>query len=463
MRLMLLDGPIYGDEAVQYAMSRHWGADPVNVEPVYDLNGPLWWQRVMFPVVLSPGAALGIAAFRVEHALLASLLPVLAAGLLRQAGVRPLLAAGTGVAVAIHPTFVLWGARVFPDTLMACFVLAGLWAHVARRPILAALLLLAAVWTKEMAGLALLGLLVWTAMRGRRAGTVRLWPVELDRPATALAGACLLAPWPLVYAVLGLDGRMPGWSRMPLEWSHVSGVLASEWLIVPIVAGLFWPRSRPWSILSLAYALFYVMYGLTGRGVEAWYFVLPAALALLASAVALDTAARHSKFSVRSAGQVGAAFGLTVILVLAAVPHTVAAKQAATPLAPTFTSLPQLDDLLQGDHLMQTVSSIEGDQWGLVLIIDVGWFNVHYPFAERADMVQWHYTDADRPIEQWAADVEGAGATVVLKFEGPLNRAIRATYTDCVQFENGSYVVIDGSNCPGRAARLQAEFETASA
>jgi hypothetical protein len=246
LRLMLLDGPLYGDEAVQYAMSRHWGDDPDNVVPEYHLNGPLWWGRMMFPLVLSPGAAIGLTAFRVEHTLLASLLPVLVAGLAHRAGLHPAFALGAGAAIAIHPTFVLWGARVFPDTIMACFVVGALWAHVARRPVLAAGLFVAAVWTKETAGLALLAVFLWSLWKAHRAGEASLWPLRLDRTATGLLAAGLLAPWPLMYAVFGLQGRVPGWSEFALEWHHVADLFATAWLIVPILAGLAWPRPRPW-------------------------------------------------------------------------------------------------------------------------------------------------------------------------------------------------------------------------
>lgn len=458
LRLMLLDGPLYGDEAVQYALSRHWGADPGNVFPLYELNRPLWWGRMMFPLVLSPGAALGLDAFRLEHALLASFLPVLVAAVVRRAGASPWVAGVAGLAAAVHPSLVLWGARVFPDTVMACFVLAGLLAFLGGRHVLAAGLFVAAVWTKETAGLSLAALFAWTLWNGRKDGQVGLWPLHLDRPSTALFGAGVLAPWPLLYSVIGLQGRIPGWSHTPLEWSHLSGLFASAWLVPPILLGLVWRRSRPWSLLALAYPAFYVGYGLTGRGIEAWYLVLPATLALVGAAVGLDTAFRQAAPAWRSAARAGAAAVVLVMLVLALVPDTVAAKQAATPGASPPMSLPQMSSQLRGDDLAETLDAIRPAQWESVLLIDVGWFNVHHPFAERAEVLGWSYSVVDLPMEEWAYAIETSQVTVLLKVDdGAFNLAIRAAYADCVQFENPSYQLIDGTRCPGRADRLGQE------
>lgn len=454
-RLALLDGPLYGDESAHYAVSRGWGSDPDNVTPDYELNGALWWQRPLFSMLLAPGAAFGLDGYRIEHALLAALLPVLVAEVARKAGVRPLLAAGAGLAVALHPFFVLWGARVFPDAMMAALVLAGLRAHQARRPLAAAGLLLAAVWVKETAAVALLALLAWTLWSGRRAGDVDLWPMRLDRPSTALLFACVLAPLPLAHAILDVGGRLPGWSSTPLSWAHGSGFFLTAWIAVPVLAGLAWRRSRPFSLLALAYPAFYVAYAVLGHGVEFWYLVLPAALSVLAAAVALEVAARHASASVRASGKAAAA-GLALILaILILVPSTLGAKDLASPGAPPPASLAQLSDQLQGDDLADVVAAIRADQWAVVFLVDPGWFHVDHPFAERAGALGWAYTTVNIPLGEWTYAVEGSDVTVLMKVGRPLNEALREAYADCIQYEDATYVLIEGPRCLGRGDQLR--------
>lgn len=455
LRLALLDGPLYGDESAHYAVARGWGDDPDNVTPAYALNEALWWQRPLFSVLLWPGAALGLAAYRVEHALLAALLPVLAAEVARKAGAGPVLALGAGLALAVHPDLVLWGSRVFPDSIMAALVLGGIRAHQSQRPLAAAGLLLAAVWTKETAFVALASLLAWSLWTGRRSGTVDLWPLRLDRRATALLGAALLAPLPLAHAVINVGGRVPGWSTTPLAAAHLDGLFLTAWLLVPIAAGLAWRRSRPYALAALAYPAFYVAYGSLGHGVERWYLVLPAALAALAAAVALGEAARQAAPSVRAAGRGVAAALAVLLLATALVPDTLAPKQAVAPASPPAASLGQLGAALRGDPLEDAVAAVREGQWGVVFLVDVPWFHVHHPFAERAGAVGWSYTGVSIPLAEWAHAVEGSDVTVLLKVDRPFNLALREAYADCVQHEDAQYVLLEGPRCPDRLEALR--------
>ena len=465
LRLAFLDGPFHGDEAVHYAVARHWGADPANVYPPYRLNEALWWQRPLFAVLFAPGAALGLAAFRAEQALVSALLPVLVLAVARAAGVRPWLATGAALATALHPALVLWGARVVPDPAMGVLVLAGILAHQRRRPVAAAALLLAAAWVKETAALALVGLLAWTLWAGRTRGEVRWWPLELDRPSTALLGALLLAPLPSAYAVLGLGGRLTGWDE-PLAWAALPGFLATAWLLAPLLAGLLWRPSRPWAALALAYLGLAAALAAAGFGTEPSSVVLPVTLGLLGSAAALEVALRPGsgpQASRRAAQALAAALAVCLVLA-AAVPGAAGARAVAAPGAPPGSaSLPELAGLLGDDPLGRVLEAIPADGWGTVFLVDPDWYHVHHPFAARAGFVGWAYTTVALPPADWAHAVEGSDTTVLQKVDRPLNHALRATYADCVRFQDAVHVLVAGDECPGRTARLQADLAQAEA
>src|SRR5207302_6858521 len=130
----------------------------------------------------------------------------------------------------LHPWMAAWGARAFPDSLMAAFVLGGLLAHARGKLPLGAALFVGAVWTKETGIVALAavgGWTLWKAIAARHAG---LWPLRLDRPSTAYFGAALLAPAPLVGSLLLLGARMPGWSTTPLAWDDLDRATLAVWL-----------------------------------------------------------------------------------------------------------------------------------------------------------------------------------------------------------------------------------------
>lgn len=460
-RLALLDGPLFGDESAHYAVARGWGRDPSNVSPEYGLNEALWWQRPLFSLLLAPGAAAGLLAYRIEHALLAALLPVAVAEVVRKAGARPLLAAGAGLAVALHPTFVLWGARAFPDSLMAVLALLALRAHQSGRPLATAALFVAAAWVKESALPLAAGLLLWTAWSARRRGEVVLWPLQLDRASTGLLGAVLLGALPLAYASIVLDAPLPGWSGAPFAAAGAAGLVVTAWLLVPVLAGLLWPRSRPYSLAALSFPAVALVYAALGQGLEAWSIVAPAALTVVGAAVALEEAGGHAHGAVRASGRAATAALAAILVVLVVVPNTVLAKEVAAPAQPPPASLGQLAAELHGDALADAVAAIRDDQWDVVFLVDVGWYHVDHPFAQRAEAVGWSYTGVSIPLEEWSRAVEGSSVTVLATTDRPLNAALRSTYADCVQAVAGGFVVIEGTLCPGRGAALRRALEGA--
>jgi hypothetical protein len=460
LRLVPLGSDPYGDEAAHYYVARHFGAAPANITPPEDI-AYLFWQRPLFSLLLGPGAQVSFAAYRILHAAVAALLPVLVAGLLGRLGVRRPLACGAGLAVAVTPTFVLWGSRAFPDSLMAALALAGIWAYVAGRPLGAALLLLGASWVKETA--IPLAVLLWVVAlwRGHRRGEAGIYPLRLDRQATAMLAAVALAPLPLVVSVGLLGGRPPGWSTSAMGWPQLDGFFLSSWLLLPVLAGLLWPRTRRWSLLALAYPLGYTAYqALLHRGIEGWYLVLPQALVLVSCAlVAEEVLRRLGPARRRTAWAAPVAMAL-LLLALVALPHG-AAKQWTAPASPSSTeSLPAMLERTASAHDQQdAVRALGPRPWEGLFVVDAGWFFILHPFSEGAARLGWAYSETAHDLAPWVKAIEqDATRVVVERHDLPLNQAIRDTYRDCTVAQNPTYTVLEGRRCAGRSDALRASF-----
>jgi hypothetical protein len=269
-RLALLLRPPSPALDLAYAMARHWGADPANVVPAYSLQSALWWQRPLAFDLMSPFAALGPLPFRAAIALAASVLPALiAVAVLRWQG-RPAVAAVVGLAAALFPPLVHVGVDAWPATLAATFAVGTLLAAKAGRPALAGALAAASAWSHP-AGLATpLVLFAVASVRAARRKEARLYPLELDRPATAAAAATLLGVLPSAAAWLLLGGP-----ALLATASADAAIQAGFVLLAPWVL-LFgaWAAGR--ALLSGAWA----DRGLAANAAVAAAAVLAAALAL---------------------------------------------------------------------------------------------------------------------------------------------------------------------------------------
>jgi hypothetical protein len=454
-RLAFLQGPLLGEEAAFYSVARHWGADPTNVFPPYQLNEALWWQRPVASIAMAPGAAFGVTGLRLEHALVASLIPVFVAVAARRAGTRPGLAVAAGLALALFPALVLWGARASPGPWSAVLALAGLLALQGRRPVVAAGLLLCAAWTHEAAIPLVAAAFVRAVWQGRRAGLVRLWPLELDRASTALLAALLAAPLPFAYAQVVLQGRGVSIASAS-AWDDTGALVPSPWLLAPLLGGLLFATARPWAILALAaigtpLAMSSLVLGHDPS------FSLPLALVVLASVVTVSAAARHAAPAVRRAGVAAGAVAAVALLTVALIPSSFGARDWAGP-ADATPPLSELDTALAGDGLDKVLPHILDDQWDLVLLVDVAWPHVEEPFARRAETLGWSYTGLGQPPEVWSYAVENSQVTVLAKTDRPVNESLRRTYADCVQYEDAAYVLLDGPRCPGRTEALRDEI-----
>jgi hypothetical protein len=450
VRSLLVGAQPNGDEAAHYYVARTFGGYPAGLEPAMpEFTRALFWQRPLFSLLLAP-FAWSFGAYQAAHAALASLLPVLAVLLARRAGAGR-LAWAAGLLLAFHPTLVLWGVRVFPDSLMAVLALGGILAG-RERPLLSAALLVAATWTKETGAVALAAMAGWSLWLAVRSGEAGLWPLRLDRPATAYAGALLLAPLPLLYAVMGLGGRAPGWSQRPFDVGVLDTVLLSAWLLLPLAAGLAQRAARPWCLLALAPTAFYVAYSLAGRGVEAWYAVLPASLAAVACSAALAPLARRAVAAApwRPPGPARSAVAALLLLPLA-LPSGLLTPLSATEPEP----LPDLVAAARTQRdLERTVAEVAARQPQTLFLADVGWFYALHPFGEMAPRVSYGLTEFSREPEPWARLVERSNVTVLARDRWPLNLALAEVYADCVVAQHGPYLVIEGAACPGRVGRL---------
>lgn len=462
LRLWLVGMPLYGDEAAHYYVARHLGTPPPNVYHADLLPTQLLAARPAFFLLLAPGAQLGFIAFRVENALLGAAIPVLAWALLRQLGARQGVAATAGALLALHPWMAVWGVRVFPDSLMAALVLAGLLLHARGRPVAAALLLALAVWTKETAIVALAAVgaaALWGALRRREAG---LWPLRLDRPTTAYLAGGLLAVAPLLLSMLLLGARMPGWATTSMTWADLDHAFLAAWLVVPLLLGLAWRRTRPWSLLGLLLPGFYLAYSLgLGRGVSIWYHVAGAALATVGAFLALDEAWRRAAPQpsrlLRATGRLApAGVALLLLAPLALTPGAVAqafAAPAAGLPAADYATLAR--EATAPDLVLDAARFVQGAP--NLFVVDAGWFYVLYPLSTSVHQLGFAYSEFHGDLAAWTKAIEQvANWTVVEKHDIPLNLAIREVYHDCVRHATADYVVIAGKTCAGRDAQLRA-------
>lgn len=472
LRLVLWQTAQFGDEAHHYYVTRTFGAPVANVDNPDRLDWLFWW-RPLFSLLLLPGALLGFSAFRLLFILIASLLPLFALLILRDLRVRAWIAYAAAGIVALHPYFLLWGYRVFPDALMSVAFAGALWCHVRGRPLLAGLLALASVWIKEVAiyGVVFLFLAVtWQTLRNRE---FAVWPLRLTKSQTAFALAGILGPLPSTYAAFVLKGHAPGWSQGGDPLALVDRLFLLAWLLPLVLLGMAWKRTRFFALLALVFPAFYAGYRLAfDGGINVWYYLLPSFLALIAAAFALDewwSRARAPRNRLRP----GPARSATVFLALVLTIHIFfpLSFPAKGRITMPFTGLADApidqviyDELHRGHDLPDVVDRLSDAHWKNVLLIDPEWFVVYYPFADEAakhaGVVGRLFTGFDKDTAFYAVAVEQrATVTIIAKHPFPGNLALRTVYLDCLFHENPTYFVVDGMRCSGRADALKIEWE----
>jgi hypothetical protein len=472
VRWSIRDAQPYTAEAAHYAMSLHLWHGVRNVGSLFldikpDTFSWFFWQRPLLCLLYWPAAQGGFGAYRAAHILVAGLVPVLAAVLLRQLGTHPVLAHGAAAVLAIHPVLVPWGTLVLPDTTVAAFTLAGLLTAHDGRPWATAGLLLAGSWVKEVGfvtAAALLVLALWRDADGRRAS---LRPFHVGAFARALAPVVPLAFVPLVVSVKVLHGAMPGFrpgGDLPAELERLFLLL---WLLPVPVIGLLLPRVRRLGLVALAWPAFFLAYtwGM-GKAIEVWYNVVPATMILVAAAATLSALPREGPPLRRWAPVVASAAFAALLLVQVAVPQGTGLNAAvATPLdrAGQWDLRQALSfEHVRDDDFAAALATIPDNHTGSWLALDMDYSLVMYPMAERAGHVFKDFTvewDApDESMHWWADAVENRSDATILAAAGDsTNHALREAYAPCSE-TFGIYTVIQAQNCRGSADLMVAAY-----
>jgi hypothetical protein len=480
LRLQILHSPPYGDEGLHYWVARHFAALPANVT---DVDGLLWfhpfwlvWQRPAYYLALHPFALHGFTAFRLGHALLCALLPVVACGMLRAWGVSRVASGAAGLFAAAYPPFVAWGGLALMDEPMAVAFAAALWALRRQRHLLSAALFVVAVWTKESAFIGLAGLLAAALFVGWVVGRNRLDPLRLDRPTASLLLAAGLAPLPLVVSLVkGLNGIGNG---SPAYAAPLADAMwATPWLLLVLLWGLRFPTSRALCALALGLGLAMILLnGVAHRTVEAWYLVQPAFFAACAAAAALDAAVRApwaaAPATERRRRAVPVAAALVLVLLAGAVLLPASAAKAAVlhPFARRSSdSLPEsirYENQARDRDLVAALAAIPGGEkvvavdmpYPIVLHLAQGASHVYVDSSAMRLFVK-SYTPA-----RFAATAESPG-TVLLVGKGslPFIGALDEAYGACRVLDVGSYRVYESWRCPGGGEVLERQHQSASA
>lgn len=469
-RWPLVSAAPYGDEAAHFVMARSLGF--LDGSLVWSGSGdpfdlwPLVLGRPFFALAHFPGAQAGFEGFRVGGVLYASLLPATAFGLLRGLGCARWLAGSAATAAVLHPTFVVWGTRIFPDSLMAVLVMAAVAAWAAGRPALGSTLVVLACWTKETAwaaGLGLAALAAWTAMAdARRRGRSAMRAALADRAVRWSVGALAVGAVPLAVGYLAFP-RLPGWAmggEFAPAWERLWLV---SWFALAPLAALAVPRARPLAAAGLGLIGFYLAFhALRGGSIQSWYAVLPGVVGLSCVAVVLDAAFKSAAWPRLASAPVGC---LVAAALVAALAGTAGPSAAFHPLAPS-----REPGLAESIAFVRAEGADIGAAWEFqrearpsnVLLLDVLWFWVGFPVA-GLDSTKIAYPvltlPQEVPVEQLAGQAESSDLVWMQDWNGTFERAFQTTYADCEVFAAGNWVAFRAKDCPGRGTSLRTEFE----
>lgn len=480
VRLSMWRSAPYGDEGMFFSVARRfWGPperfDDIYNDPIHPYDPFLFFHRPFFHVLLSLPAHVSFDSYRLAHLLITSLLPVLCILILREARVRPLLAYPVATVIALHQAFVFWGVIAWPDSLMTTALAAAVWTGQRGWNVASAAAALAAVWTKETAYAALLFLLVWSLSEGYRAGKARFYPLRLERPQTAYLGAAIVAPVPIAVAMaLGL-GFPGGPTRDLYAVRLLDQFFLMPWLVLLVLLGLRWPRTRRLAALGLLYPLvFFVLHVMLHRGIELWYLVVPNFFALVAATAVLDewwtrTRKRQDVLE-RHAPKAAAVLVAALFVVYLVVPHDAAPQIKAFAVRPlTMQTQDSLTEALDyQDHrdpdIGQVVALLDQRRPAAVFAPDVYFPMSYYPLAFHTGLVLSWSTGVTRTLRQdldpWISALEQrTNLTVLQKLREPLNEAIREVYAPCLLLDTERYAVFDGPQCAGSGPLLREEYE----
>lgn len=462
VRMALLKAVPYGDETAHYTMARTLGfldssvywIDAASTFRLY----PLVVARPVFALAHWPGAAFGFEGFRVLGIAYAALLPLLVYVLARQLRVRVPAAVLAGLVVALHPAFVVWGSRVFPDTLMADLVLGGLIAYVAGRTRLSAVLMLLACLAKETALPAAAGLAAHAVLVGLRPspGGPSRW--RRLQPAAWHVGATVLGTSGVVVSYL-IVPRLPGWTSGGTVAQTLDALTLWPWLaIVPLLA--LWNRRLwpPAAALASTIAFYLAFVVLRDGNINGWYVLLPAALAVLLATAGFDQGMQSRAWPRMAAVTLGVAF------VFAAVVAVVGSENGGPLLHPATdrgeAGLVASIGFVRSENpwLAEAIRFQQEESPARVLDLDLGWFWLSYPFR-GADQTAFSFTVQYEtgmvPSDDLVERAERADLTWLQDWNSTFHQAFKETYAECEVFAAGILTAYRIQDCPGRIEDLR--------
>jgi hypothetical protein len=315
------------------------------------------------------------------------------------------LAAAVALIACLHGTLIEYSVKVFPDTLASALMLCGYLAYFSRRARTATVLLVLMVLAKEAYALFLVPLVFDGAVRWIRRGN---WLI------VAPIAAFLAVFMTNGYAVFLLHAPMQGWSKNAMGERFMSQFLWTYWCI-PF--GLLLLLEQKWQVLGVALAapLFYTVWGhVLRRGVEQWYIIGPLCVALVAAAVAMQSAANFFQAADFRAspggsrwtpvkvflGRISAAM-LVAILIMPPAESGWRDLAKLDTLIDAVTSVPKLERV----KTWNTINVLEKLKPRSLIVVDTFWAYSYYPYGfltSRVGGVYSHETNDPSEDAQFA-------------------------------------------------------------
>jgi hypothetical protein len=478
MHAPIVQAPLYGDEGVHYWTARYLGGRGDAVRTIWGhagLGGPHFLlQRPLYAFAMWLPAQGGFLAFRTAASLAGAVMAPVSVGLLRAHGTRWPAAVLGGLAVATLPTFVVWGNVGLMDAPMTALVLGMLWAHARGRHALAAVLGVAACWTKETAILAVAILLAVEATVGLREilSLRRLLQLRPAVPRLAVAlvvGAIPIAFWMVVNR--GPPGGPPDGALRDL----VERLALTPGLGVIALMGLGAKRSRWLAGAAVAGVAALSLLHVAGRGAPLWYDVPVQALVVVAVAASADAllAAGWEAGSWPATGALAVAVTAVVLVVACALYAGNDRQQMLRPggsdAGNPFPQAWYFERHLRDRDYVRAAAAVPEERIA-VLTVDIYGPRVVQPFLDEDSVAYtqdtgwsaWSLGPEMQPYARQAtldlATFLGRPGTWTL-IEGratPLNDALRDVYSDCMAYQDGRYSLLDGARCGDRGSELVA-------
>jgi hypothetical protein len=391
IRLQKLQTPFFGDQSLYYYLSYTLGFGPASVHDVAPPTAHLVVRPFMY-LFFFPWARLSFTAFRLANIVVGAMVP----GLVFLLGVKfranHYLAAAVALIACLHGVLIEYSVKVFPDTLASALMLCGYLAYFSRRARTATVLLVLMALTKEAYALFLVPLVFDSAVRWIRHGNWLIVAPIAGFLAVFITNGC---------AMFLLHAPMQGWSRNPMGERFMSDFLWTYWCI-PF--GVILLVELRWQVLGIALAapLFYTLWGhVLGRGVEQWYTIGPLCVALVAAAVAMQSAANFfqaADIGTRPGGSKWAPVKIFLGRISAAM---LVAILIMTPAESGWRDLAKLDTLIDAVTKVPKLERVK--TWSAVkvfeklkprslIVVDTFWAYSYYPYGFLTSRVGGAYS-----------------------------------------------------------------------